>query len=106
MEAQLSKLLVGLQQAADEAGIAFKTQQVGGMFGLYFTDSDDLSSFEAMTHCNIDVFKQFFHGMLTRGIYLAPSAYEAGFISNVHSDEDIANTIKAAKEVFAEIAAA
>ncbi len=105
LEAKVTQLLTGLQQAADEAGIAFKTQQVGGMFGLYFTDSDDLSSFEAMTHCNIDAFKHFFHGMLTRGVYLAPSAYEAGFISSVHSDADIAQTIAVAKDVFAEMAA-
>lgn len=104
LEAQLAKLLTGLQQAADEAGIAFKTQQVGGMFGLYFTDSDDLSSFEAMTHCNIEAFKQFFHGMLKRGVYLAPSAFEAGFISSVHSDADIEKTIAIAKAVFAEMA--
>lgn len=105
LEAKVTQLLTGLQQAADEAGIAFKTQAVGGMFGLYFTDSDDLSSFEAMTHCNIDAFKHFFHGMLTRGVYLAPSAYEAGFISSVHSDADIAQTIAVAKEVFSEMAA-
>lgn len=105
LEAKVTQLLTGLQQAADQAGIAFKTQAVGGMFGLYFTDSDDLSSFEAMTHCNIDAFKHFFHGMLTRGVYLAPSAYEAGFISSVHSDADIAQTIAVAKEVFSEMAA-
>lgn len=105
LEAKLSTLLVGLQRAADAAGIAFKTQQVGGMFGLYFTDSNDLSSFEAMTHCNIDAFKHFFHGMLTRGVYLAPSAFEAGFISSVHSDADIEKTIAVAQEVFAEMAA-
>lgn len=105
LEAQLTKLLTGLQQAADEAGIAFKTQQVGGMFGLYFTDSDDLSSFDAMTKCNIEAFKQFFHGMLKRGVYLAPSAFEAGFISSMHSDADIDKTIEIAKEVFTEMAA-
>lgn len=105
LEAKVTQLLTGLQQAADEAGIAFKTQAVGGMFGLYFTNSDDLSSFEAMTHCNIDAFKHFFHGMLTRGVYLAPSAYEAGFISSVHSDADIAQTIAVAKVVFSEMAA-
>ena len=104
LEAKLAKLLTGLQQAADDAGIAFKTQAVGGMFGLYFTNSDDLSSFEAMTHCNIEDFKQFFHGMLKRGVYLAPSAFEAGFVSSVHSDADIEKTISIAKEVFNEMA--
>lgn len=105
LEAKLAKLLTGLQQAADDAGIAFKTQAVGGMFGLYFTNSDDLSSFEAMTHCNIEAFKQFFHGMLKRGVYLAPSAFEAGFISSVHSDADIEKTISIARDVFNEMAA-
>lgn len=104
LSAQLAKLLAGLQQAADEAGIAFKTQQVGGMFGLYFTDATDLSSYEAMTACNVDAFKQFFHGMLSRGVYLAPSAFEAGFISSAHSDADIEKTVALAKEVFAEMA--
>ncbi|MFB2539323.1 MULTISPECIES: glutamate-1-semialdehyde 2,1-aminomutase [unclassified Acinetobacter] len=101
LTAQLAKLLAGLQQAADEAGVAFKTQQAGAMFGLYFTEQDDLSSFESMLNCDIDAFKQFFHGMLEQGVYLAPSAFEAGFISSVHSDEDIAQTIQAAKVVFA-----
>ncbi|KAA8734417.1 glutamate-1-semialdehyde-2,1-aminomutase [Acinetobacter qingfengensis] len=103
LESQLAKLLTGLQQAADEAGIAFKTQQAGAMFGLYFTDQDDLSSFTAMLKCDVEAFKQFFHGMLKRGVYLAPSAFEAGFISAVHSDEDIAQTIQAAKETFADM---
>lgn len=102
---KLATLLAGLQQAADDAGIAFKTQQVGGMFGLYFTDSNDLSSYDAMTRCDVEAFKRFFHGMLKRGVYLAPSAFEAGFMSSVHSDEDITRTIQAAKETFAEMAA-
>lgn len=103
LETQLAKLLAGLQQAADEIGIAFKTQQVGAMFGLYFTDQEELSSFESMLKCDAEAFKQFFHGMLKRGVYFAPSAFEAGFISSVHSDEDIENTIQAARQVFAEM---
>ena len=106
LETQLAKLLAGLQQAADAAGIAFKTQQAGAMFGLYFTEQQDLSSFAAMLKCDADAFKQFFHGMLKRGVYLAPSAFEAGFISSVHSDADIAATIAAAQETFAEMHAA
>ena len=101
LTAQLEKLLVGLQAAADEAGIAFKTQQVGGMFGLYFTDQEDITSFDSMLKCDIDAFRKFFHGMLGRGVNLAPSAFEAGFISAAHSDEDIEFTLQAAKEVFA-----
>ncbi|MCH4247799.1 MAG: glutamate-1-semialdehyde 2,1-aminomutase [Acinetobacter populi] len=105
LEAQLAKLLAGLEQAANDAGIAFKTQQVGGMFGLYFTDQDDISSFDSMLKCDVDAFKQFFHGMLRRGVYFAPSAFEAAFISSVHSDQDIEKTIQAAKETFAEMKA-
>ncbi len=103
LTAQLEKLLVGLQAAADEAGVPFKTQQVGGMFGLYFTDQQDITSFDSMLKCDVDAFRKFFHGMLSRGVNLAPSAFEAGFISAAHSDEDIEFTIKMAKEVFAEI---
>lgn len=105
LEAQLAKLLAGLEQAANDAGIAFKTQQVGGMFGLYFTDQDDISSFDSMLKCDVDAFKQFFHGMLRRGVYFAPSAFEAAFISSAHSDRDIEKTIQAAKETFAEMKA-
>ena len=103
LTAQLAKLLDGLQNAADEAGIAFKTQQVGGMFGLYFTDQQDITSFDSMLKCDVEAFRKFFHGMLSRGVNLAPSAFEAGFISAAHSDEDIEFTIAMAKEVFAKI---
>ncbi len=105
LSAQLASLLAGLQAAADRAGIAFKTQQAGGMFGIYFTESDDLSSYAAMTACDVDAFKRFFHGMLDRGVYLAPSAFEAGFISSAHSEDDIAATVAAAQAVFADMAA-
>ena len=105
LTAQLEKLLAGLQAAADEAGIPFKTQQVGGMFGLYFTDQEDITSFDSMLKCDVAAFRKFFHGMLDRGVNLAPSAFEAGFISAAHSDEDIAYTIQAAKETFAEMKA-
>lgn len=105
LTAQLEKLLAGLQAAANEAGIPFKTQQVGAMFGLYFTDQDDITSFDSMLRCDVDAFRKFFHGMLQRGVNLAPSAFEAGFISSAHSDEDIAYTIQAAKETFAEMKA-
>ncbi|MFE1636162.1 aspartate aminotransferase family protein, partial [Acinetobacter baumannii] len=87
LSAQLEKLLAGLQAAADEAGIPFKTQQAGAMFGLYFTDQEDITSFDSMLACDIEAFKKFFHGMLKRGVNLAPSAFEAGFISSAHSDE-------------------
>jgi glutamate-1-semialdehyde 2,1-aminomutase len=103
--AQLEKLLAGLQQEADAAGVPFKTQQAGAMFGLYFTDQEDITSFDSMLKCDVAAFRKFFHGMLKRGVNLAPSAFEAGFISSAHSDEDIAFTIQAAKETFAEMKA-
>ncbi len=105
LESTLSTLLTGLQQAADDSGIPFRTQQVGGMFGLYFTDSDDLSSFAAMTACDTKAFNAFFHGMLERGIYLAPSAFEAGFISSAHTASDIEATIAAARDTFTQMKA-
>ncbi|MCU4363511.1 aspartate aminotransferase family protein, partial [Acinetobacter sp. WU_MDCI_Abxc22] len=97
------KLLQGLQAAADEAGIPFFTQQAGGLFGIYFTDQTEITSFDHILKFDIDAFRKFFHGMLNRGVNLAPSAFEAGFISAAHSDEDIAFTLQAAKETFAEM---
>ena len=103
LSAKLAKLLAGFKQVAQEEGIALKTEQIGGMFGLYFTDQEDITSFDSMLACDVEAFKKFFHGMLKRGVYLAPSAFEAGFISSMHSDQDIADTIQAAKETFAEM---
>ncbi|WP_343595135.1 glutamate-1-semialdehyde 2,1-aminomutase [Acinetobacter sp.] len=103
LEAQLAKLLAGLQQVANEEGIALKTEQAGAMFGLYFTDQTEITSFDHILKCDVEAFKQFFHGMLDRGIHFAPSAFEAGFISSAHSDEDIAYTVQAAKETFAQM---
>ncbi|WP_445116127.1 glutamate-1-semialdehyde 2,1-aminomutase [Acinetobacter sp. WZC-1] len=103
LTAKLEKLLSGLQAEADQAGIAFKTQQVGAMFGLYFTDQQDITSFDSMLACDVNAFKAFFHGMLKRGVNLAPSAFEAGFISSAHQDDDIKLTIQAAGETFAEM---
>ena len=75
------------------------------MFGLYFTDQDDITSFDSMLKCDIAAFRQFFHGMLERGVNLAPSAFEAGFFSSAHSDEDIEFTIQAARDTFASMKA-
>ncbi len=95
-------LLQGLQQAADDAGVAFITQQVGGMFGLVFHQPKPrIDTYAQVTACNVEQFNRFFHGMLDRGVYLAPSAYEAGFVSNAHSQADLDETIAIAKDVFA-----
>ncbi|MCQ8105478.1 glutamate-1-semialdehyde 2,1-aminomutase [Methylomonas sp. SURF-2] len=97
---QTTQLLGGLQQRADQAGIAFTTNQVGGMFGLFFSEEKAIKRFSQVMQCNQDRFKRFFHGMLEQGIYLAPSAFEAGFVSAAHGDADIQNTLDAAGTVF------
>ena len=96
-------LLEGLQTRADAAGIPFSTNQVGGMFGLFFT-REKVTNYEQATQCNQEQFKAFFHGMLERGIYLAPSAFEAGFVSIMHDDEQIQVTLDAAAATFATLA--
>lgn len=100
LTAKTTELLSGLQNSADQAGIAFTTNQVGGMFGLFFSEEKQISRFAQVMQCNQERFKRFFHGMLEQGVYLAPSAFEAGFVSNAHTAEDIQNTIDAATAVF------
>ncbi len=103
LAAKTTALVEGLQARADAAGIPFTTSQVGAMFGLFFTDADEVTSFAQATQCDIDAFKQFFHAMLDAGVYLAPSAYEAGFVSSAHSDDDIEQTLQAAEKAFAKL---
>jgi glutamate-1-semialdehyde 2,1-aminomutase len=93
---QTEKLMTGLKQAADKANIPFAVDSVGGMFGFYFT-SQIPTSYEAVTQSDIEAFKKFFHLMLEEGVYLAPSAYEAGFTSITH-DNEVVNAIIAAAE--------
>ncbi len=76
---------------------------VGGMFGLFFTDAQSVTSYQDVVKCDVERFKRFFHLMLEEGVYLAPSAFEAGFMSVAHSVEDIDNTIDAAKRAFAKL---
>ena len=96
---QTQKLMAGLKKAADKANIPFAVDSVGGMFGFYFADNIP-SSYEAVTKTNIDAFKKFFHLMLDEGVYLAPSAYEAGFTSITHDDAVLAAIISAAEKSF------
>jgi glutamate-1-semialdehyde 2,1-aminomutase len=100
LTAQTQKLMAGLKQAANDAGVTFNAQSVGGMFGLYFSKTCP-TSFEEVMQSDKDAFNQFFHSMLDSGIYLGPSAFEAGFVSAAHTDADIAFTINAAKKAFA-----
>ncbi|MBI1422493.1 MAG: glutamate-1-semialdehyde 2,1-aminomutase [Gammaproteobacteria bacterium] len=95
-----TQLVQGLQAAAEKAGIPFTTNQVGGMFGFFFSAEKQISTFQQVSQCDIERFKKFYHGMLDLGIYLAPSAFEAGFVSSVHTEQDIAETIAAAEKVF------
>ena len=97
-------LVAGLQAAARRAGTTFSAQSVGGMFGLYFA-AQVPSTYGDVMQADKDAFNRFFHAMLEKGIYLAPSAFEAGFVSAAHTDADIAATIVAAESVFAEMQA-
>ncbi|MGB0957604.1 MAG: glutamate-1-semialdehyde 2,1-aminomutase [Litorivicinus sp.] len=93
-------LTTGLQAAADEAGVALCTEMAGGMFGFFFTDAPRVTSFEQATACDSAAFNRFFHSMLDQGVYLAPSHYEAGFISAAHTQADIDETLAAARVAF------
>ncbi|KKL03366.1 glutamate-1-semialdehyde-2,1-aminomutase [Rheinheimera mesophila] len=105
LTAKTSQLIEGLAAAAKEAGIPLATTQVGGMFGVFFSKETQISNYQQATQCDIDAFKRFFHLMLEQGVYLAPSAYEAGFLSIAHSDDDLAYTIAAAKKAFVQLKA-
>lgn len=98
-------LVAGFQAAADEAGVSFSTRHVCAMFGLYFT-AERVTSFEQAKAADSARFKRFFHAMLKRGVYLAPSAFEAGFVSSAHGEAEIAHTLDAARAAFREVATA
>ncbi|MBW8191095.1 glutamate-1-semialdehyde 2,1-aminomutase [Neiella marina] len=93
-------LMTGFAKAAQQAGIALATVTVGGMFGYFFTEAEQVTSFSQATQCDIERFKKFFHLMLEQGVYLAPSAYEAGFVSFAHTQQQLDDTIAAAAQAF------
>ncbi len=97
------ELTEGLQSAADSAGVPFTTNHAGTMFGGFFTDADSVTNYEQVMACDTEAFNRFFHVMLDNGVYLAPAAYEAGFLSAAHSDADIAETVAAAHTAFASL---
>jgi glutamate-1-semialdehyde 2,1-aminomutase len=103
VERKTTLLVDGLRAVAIEAGVPFSTNRVGAMFGLFFTPGK-VETYTQATACDVAAFNRFFHAMLDRGVYLAPSAFEAGFLSAAHSEQDIADTIQAARESFREIA--
>lgn len=90
-----------LAEKARLNGIPLAVNQVGGMFGVFFSDTPKIEKFSQVTQCDIERFKHFFHLMLDSGIYMAPSAYEAGFVSSAHSEADIEMTLEAAEKAFA-----
>ena len=98
------RLTEGMSEAARAAGIPFYADYRGGMFGLFFGTNEPVRHFSAVKACDGERFNAFFHGMLERGFYFAPSSFEAGFVSLAHTDDDIDATIAAAREVFAGLA--
>jgi len=94
-------LLIGLKNVAQSADIPLVTNGVGGMFGFFFTEAKEVESFADSVACDGERFNKFFHGMLQKGVYLAPSSFEAGFVSIAHCENDIADTIDHAAEVMA-----
>ncbi len=99
LSTQTKKLMAGMKQKADQAGVPFAVDSVGGMFGFYFSKAVP-KTYADVTASDIEAFKKFFHLMLDRGVYLAPSAYEAGFISIAHDDAVLAEMLKATEESF------
>ncbi|MDO9898349.1 glutamate-1-semialdehyde 2,1-aminomutase [Glaesserella parasuis] len=96
-------LAEGFKALADKHGIPMTVQYVGGMFGLFFTEQTKIESYQDVMKCDVKAFNTFFHKMLEKGVYLAPSAFEAGFMSLAHSDEDIAYTLEMADLALAEM---
>ena len=100
--AKVERLVTGIMAQAKQHGVPMCENHVGGMFGLFFTEEASITSFgQAVEKCDVERFKRFFHGMLQEGVYLAPSAFEAGFVSAAHTDADIDATIEAAGRVLA-----
>jgi glutamate-1-semialdehyde 2,1-aminomutase len=104
LAALTTRLTGGLRSAAVEAGVPLATNEAGGMFGVFFTAAPAVTSFADVMACDVARFKRFFHGMLEEGVYLAPSAFEAGFVSSAHGDAELELTWAAAERVFARLA--
>lgn len=101
LDVKTERMVEGVRKAAADHNVAMTTNRVGAMFGLFFSGDEQITDFQQVTQCDIGLFNRFFHGMLTQGVNLAPSAYEAGFVSSAHTTQDIDDTISAAGNVFA-----
>ena len=99
-----ARIAEGFKAAAAKHGIPLAINQVGGMFGFFFSSEPTITRFEQVTRCDMEQFKRFYHLMLEEGVYLAPSAYEAGFLSLAHGDKEIEHTLAAAERSFAKLA--
>ena len=95
-----TELCEGLQQVANEIGIPFTTNHMGSMFGFFFTEDEKVTQYPQVIGANVERFNKFFHLMLNKGVYLAPASFEAGFMSSAHTDDDIGDTIDAARRAF------
>jgi len=103
LSAKTKRLAEGLLTRAQAFNIPLRANCVGGMFGLFFSEEEEITNFYQVTNCNLDRFKLFFHGMLEQGVYLAPSAYEAGFVSAAHGQDEFKHTLIAAEQVFSRL---
>ncbi|MCK5521826.1 MAG: glutamate-1-semialdehyde 2,1-aminomutase [Thiomargarita sp.] len=103
LSAKTENFVSELLALAKMANIPMTGVSIGGMFGLFFTTLDKVENFDQVSTCDVERFKKFFHGLLEKGIYLAPSAFETGFVSSAHSQEDIEMTLSAAEQVFASL---
>ncbi len=104
LSAKTARVAEGLKAAAAKHGIPLAITHVGGMFGFFFTEENEITRYEQVTRCDMERFKRFYHLMLEEGVYLAPSAYEAGFLSLAHGDKEIEHTLAAAERSFAKLA--
>ncbi|MBQ4833946.1 glutamate-1-semialdehyde 2,1-aminomutase [Pseudoalteromonas sp. MMG010] len=103
LEAISKSICEGFEAAAKQAGIPLCTNYAGGMYGFFFTEAEKVTSYQQATECDLERFKRFFHLMLEEGVYLAPSAFEAGFVCAQHSEKEVNDTIAAAQRAFAKL---
>jgi glutamate-1-semialdehyde 2,1-aminomutase len=104
LSASTQTLAEGFKNLADKHGIPMSVNYAGSMFGLFFTDVQKVTNYSQATNCNTEQFNHFYHGMLDKGVYLAPASYEAGFVSAAHDAQVIQQTLDIADEVLADVA--
>jgi glutamate-1-semialdehyde 2,1-aminomutase (EC 5.4.3.8) len=103
LDRRTAQLIAGLTDAAQRAGVPFFARHIGSMFGLFFTEAASVDDYATVTACDTGAFRTFFHAMLEHGVYLAPSAFEAGFVSAAHGDAELEQTLQAARAAFASV---